>query len=139
MDNKEINLKTGVGDLTFSMNQQDIIQLLGQPNGIDEENLNDCLVYYYDDLALAVVFVEIENQFVIDSFEMENDTYKLWHTSIFNQPFESIIELFKQNEISEFEAIQDEYSTYILYQNLYIGCDYGLNKVSDICVSNPNL
>lgn len=78
MNIQQIHLTTGVGDLTFTMSEQEIIERLGEPSYIDNDTLNDCLVYYYNDLDLAVVFVEIDGQKVIDSFEMENANYQLW-------------------------------------------------------------
>lgn len=136
---QRINVTTGVGDLKFTMSEQDIIQLLGKPTTIDTDTLNKCLVYYYDDLNLAVVFVEIDGQMIIDSFEMENVCYQLWDKPIVKQNFNAIIDLFKQNNISDFEQHKNEYGSYIMYKNLFIEFDKENDIATDFSLSNPTL
>lgn len=144
MNIQQIHLTTGVGDLTFTMSEQEIIERLGEPSHIDNDTLNDCLVYYYNDLDLAVVFVEIDGQKVIDSFEMENANYQLWQTPIFSQSFDTMVELFKQNPRSDFEQHSfeqhnNEYGCYIIYDNLFIEFDKETYTATDFSLSNPNL
>lgn len=139
MNIQQIHLTTGVGDLTFTMSEQEIIERLGEPSHIDNDTLNDCLVYYYNDLDLAVVFVEIDGQKVIDSFEMENANYQLWQTPIVGQSLDTMVDLFKQNNISNFEQHNNEYGCYIIYDNLFIEFDKETYTATDFSLSNPNL
>lgn len=140
MNNREISLETGVGELLFTMNEQEIIEKLGKPDCIDNDNLNDCIAYYYDDLNLGVIFVEIENKLVIENFELEDDSYTLFGTPIVNQPYHKMINFFEQNNIVDFEMLDDELDKHIIYQNLFISFySYNKGNVSDICLSNPNL
>lgn len=138
MNNREIDLQNGVGDLHFSMNQQQFISILGQPTQIDNDDLNGCIAYYYNEMELGVIFVETGDKLVIDSFELDDKSYTLNGISIYDKSFEEIVKLLNQNGMNELD-INDEcgYRT-IMYQNLFIGFN-DKNEVDNLAISNPNL
>ena len=119
---KEIIPGVGIEDVKFSMTQEEVIKLLGNPAGVDD-SIAEQPVYYYDEIGLAIVFQWLGRHYKIHSFEIDRDLYTLWQAAVIGQPYEAIVELIKDNGVKDYvEYNSNSASEYIsLYQSQSCG------------------
>ena len=90
-----------INNIKFSMTQEEVRKLLGNPAGVDD-SIAEQPVYYYDEIGLAIVFQWLGGHYKIHSFEIDRDLYTLWKVSVIGQPYETIVQLIKDNGVKDY-------------------------------------
>lgn len=133
--NKVINPSYSVDNLNFSMSEPEIKTILGEPTTIDNIEENH-LVYYYQDLGLGIIFCVVDNQMIINSFEIEKVGYTLWGENIMNFSYDEIINLLVKKGLDYW--LDNYYSDrYIFCHN--IAFEFEKEFISLLTVYNPKL
>ena len=98
---QEIIPSVGINNINFSMPQNELKTILGNPAYIDDSIIEQP-VYYYDEIGLAIVFEWIDGHYKTHSFEIDKDLYTLWNVSIIGQTYETIIQLLKDSGVKDY-------------------------------------
>ncbi len=115
---KQIIPGVGVDKLKFGMTRDEVTQLIGNPEEIDnipddEDVMIESLEsWFYDEMELTLVFDE-DYEWKLVSMAISDEHYTLFGEPIVGRPLNEIIDLFKKNkvEITDRFDVSDESST----------------------------
>lgn len=103
-----INIKKGLGDITFGMPVEDVVALLGEAeevecmdNAVDETTT----ILHYDD-GMLTLFFEGENP-VLECIDMSDDTATLFGEKVFDMSEKEIVQLMVKNNYFEQDADEE--------------------------------
>lgn len=104
---KEINIYPlkGINNLIFGLRQEDVKNILGPPDDIeqiDEDEELTSVIWQYWDLGVTIFFDEMDNT-VFSSAEIENPDALIFGKRIFDLSEKEAILLFKENGFSELD------------------------------------
>jgi len=105
----EIKIGIGIENLFFGMKQTEIKCILGEPNKINEDEMEDGIVYYYNDKMIKLKF-DKEEDYKLNSIEVHNQEIKLFNQNIFRKTKCEIEEILESNGYFKFEY--EEYTTF---------------------------
>lgn len=136
---KEIIPGVGIEDVKFSMTQEEVIKLLGNPAGVDD-SIAEQPVYYYDEIGLAIIFQWLGSYYKIHSFEIDRDVYTLWQASVIGQSYETIVQLIKDNGVKDYvEYNSNSTSRVILCESANLSFSFENGIVDSLTLYNPIL
>ncbi len=105
-----IKIKESLGDIRLSMNEKEVIELLGNPSEVEvlEEEDDDfhAIIWYYDDKNLSLFFNEDMDLFSIES---DHKGLEIFGKKIHKMKAEELIALFKENGYTEFEKEEESW------------------------------
>ena len=133
----EIRPKYGIGNFTFGMKVQEVIEMLGKPDKIynDEDDENQ-LLYQYNKNKLRLTFYQ-EHDGRLGYIRCANPALTYQGKSIINIPIEKVKEEVFGKLIHEWEF--EDYDLFATYLNkeywLVLNVDY--NEVTDIELGVP--
>lgn len=136
---KEIIPKVGIEGVKFSMTQEEVSKLLGNPAGVDD-SIAEQPVYYYDAIGLAIVFQWLGDHYKIHSFEIDRDLYTLWQAAVIGQPYEAIVQLIKDNGVKDYvEYTSNSTSRVIMCESANLSFSIENGIVDSLTLYNPIL
>ena len=102
MNLKEITPKIGLGEMHFGISQEDVREMLGEPNEIDtaDDELDDGLEFWhYDDREISVAFDAMHNnQLISMAISSNNYTYK--NQGFIGKTADEIIDFLEEENIN---------------------------------------
>ena len=105
-----IKIKDSLGDIRLSMNENEVIELLGNPSEVEvlEEEGDEfyAIIWYYDDKNLSLFFNEDMDLFCIES---DHQDLELFGKKIHKMKAEDLIALFKENGYSDFDREEESW------------------------------
>ena len=103
----EIKIGLGLDNLIFGMLQEDVIDLMGEPDKISDTEKENGVVYYYNDQLIKVKFDQEEGSklYAIEAFNQES---VMFDNRIMNKDKREIVELLKTRGYHEIE--EEEYT-----------------------------
>jgi len=107
-DGKPMEIKIGIGldNIVFGIFQEDVINLLGEPDKISETEKVDGIVYYYNNQMIKIKFDLLENG-KLYSFEVYNPKVTMFNREIINKEKNEILDLLKLNGYCD--TVQEDY------------------------------
>lgn len=138
-ERKEIIPEVGIENIKFSMMQEEVRNLLGNPADIDD-SIAEQPVYYYDEIGLAIVFQWLDGHFKIHSFEIDKDLYTLWNAAIIGQTYQVIVQLIKDNAVKDYVEYNSNSTSRVIMcesSNLSFSIENGV--VDSLTLYNPIL
>ncbi|WP_066834460.1 hypothetical protein [Rufibacter ruber] len=107
----EIKLGYGIGDLRFGLTMDDVEEIMGEPEEIeesDEEDEFEHKAWNYWDTGFSFYFDQ-EDDYRLSCIETANPNVTLWGKKIFELSQQEVEDLFKQHGIQsvEKEKIED--------------------------------
>ena len=103
---EEIKLGTGLGDIRFGLNMDEIETLLGEPEEIEESDDEDEFehqAWNYWDEGYSLYF-DKEDDYRLSCIETANPNVTLWGKRIFEMNQPEIMEMFKEKGITDYET-----------------------------------
>jgi hypothetical protein len=112
----EIKPLKGLGELTFGMTEQQVIDYLGIPDekelldDFDESDDEQTLIYHFDNYDISAFFEGKGDEKRLVNIETGNHEATLFGKSIFVMPEADIIKLMKENKFADMddEMLEDE-------------------------------
>jgi len=136
---KEIVPEVGIEGTKFSMTQEELRKLLGNPAAVDD-SIAEQPVYYYDEIGLAIVFQWLDNHYKIHSFEIDRDLYTLWQAAVIGQPHEVVVQLIKDNGVNDYvEYNSNSTSRVIMCESANLSFSIENGVVDSLTLYNPIL
>lgn len=136
---KEIVPEIGIEGVKLSMTQEEVRKLLGTPAGVDD-SITEQPVYYYDEIGLAIVFQWLGSHYKIHSFEIDRDLYTLWQAAVIGQPYETIVQLIKDNGVKDYvEYNSNSTSRVIMCESANLSFSIEKGVVDSLTLYNPIL
>lgn len=110
MINKDIRLGKGLGKIKFGLTMDEVEELLGEPEEIEESDEEDefehqAWNYWEDGVSL---YFDKEDDYRLSCIETANRDVQLWDERIFEMSREQIMHLFADNNISDPEEEEME-------------------------------
>jgi len=102
----EIKIGIGLENLVFGMYQEEIEKVMGKPDKILEEEIDNVIVCYFNDALIKTKFDKDED-LKMESIEVFNPNAYMFNQRIINKNKEEIIDLLKANGYCEIE--QEDY------------------------------
>lgn len=105
-----INIKKGLGDITFDMPVEDIVNILGQATEVENiDNAADesTTVLHYDELGLTL-FCEGENP-TLQCIDISNEDCTLFGEDIFSLNEKQIVQLMVKHEYFEQDVDNEDW------------------------------
>lgn len=99
----EIRLGQGIGDLKFGLSMDDIEEIMGEPEEIeesDEEDEFEHKAWNYWDTGFSFYF-DKEDDYRLSCIETANPNVTLWGQRIFEMSMNEVADLFKKKGIAE--------------------------------------
>lgn len=109
----EVNVGVGLDNLIFGMSQEEIKSILGEPNKINNDELDYGIVYYFNKEMITTKFDE-EEGLKLYSIDVYNTDVILLKQKIIGKSIEDIKNILIKNGYSNFEY-EDYHSFDILY------------------------
>jgi hypothetical protein len=101
----------GLGDLTFGMKAEEVKNILGEPEEIEDiDNSGEfkTVIWHYWAKGLSVFFDE-DNGMKLSSIEVDNSVATLWGNLIFQMTEPQIINLFKEKGYEEVDSEEQDW------------------------------
>lgn len=138
-----IYLGCSLDDIFFGLAISDVIQLLGNPNKINEDEREGFIVYYYNK-KMAKFYFSLEDHNKLYTIEVFHpDTY-LWNQKVIGMRMSEIEELLKENSLYT-EGVEDyDYFEAIFCREIWSVFCFEYDRLKSIefsvlCDENNNL
>ena len=110
MINKDIRLGKGLGKIKFGLTMEEVEELLGEPEEVEESDEEDefeheAWNYWEDGYSL---YFDKEDNYRLSCIETANRDVQLWGERIFEMSKDQIIQLFSDNDIKNPEEEEAE-------------------------------
>lgn len=109
----EIKIGIGIENLFFGMSEEEVREILGKPDKINEEEKVDGTVYYYNSKIIKLKF-DKRQQCRLYSIEVHNPQMRMFGNNIFLKTQEEIEYYLKSNGYFDFE-----YYNYDAFETLF--------------------
>src|SRR5688572_15165862 len=103
---EEIKLGTGLGEIKFGLNMDEIEELLGEPEEVeesDEEDEFEHQAWNYWDEGYSLYF-DKEDDYRLSCIETANPNVTLWGKRIFEMSQSEIMDMFKEKGLTDYET-----------------------------------
>ena len=138
MTNHEIVIDKGYGDITFNMNKEDVLELLGKPDEesvIDEKDLIYADVWTYLD-GMVTIFFEYNPEPFLANIEISDKRATLFGKNIIEATDNEVIELMKDNNYKKFDSDSEPWGEKsISFGNGLIDFYFDNQKLVSVCLS----
>ena len=118
----EIIPKKGLGDLTFGMDMEKVVSVLGEPEEVDnfegDEELNAVLLHYQDK-GFSVFFEGVTRQ-VVAGIETDYSGATLFGKKVIGMTEEEAIDLMKKNGVPDFDKDTEEGETRLSFEEIMV-------------------
>ncbi|MFC6996557.1 hypothetical protein [Rufibacter roseus] len=101
----EIQLGRGIGDLTFGLSMEQVEDIMGEPEEIEESSEEDEFehkAFNYWDTGFSFYF-DKEDDYRLSCIETANPNVTLWGKKIFELSLQEVEDLFKANGVQSVE------------------------------------
>ena len=110
MINKDIRLGKGLGKIKFGLTMEEVEELIGEPEEIEESDEEDefeheAWNYWEDGYSL---YFDKEDDYRLSCIETANREVQLWGERIFEMSKDQIVRLFNDNDITDMEEEEAE-------------------------------
>lgn len=110
MINKEIRLGKGLGKIKFGLTMEEVEQLIGEPEEVeesDEEDEFEHQAWNYWEEGYSLYF-DKEDDYRLSCIETANREVQIWGDRVFEMSRDQVMQLFADNEITEHEEEEAE-------------------------------
>lgn len=114
MNNTDITVGKGFGDIHFGMTRDELEKIAGKPTEVDafeydEEEKNETESWHYDEIEFSVSFDEIDD-WKLGTIAVSSDKFTLHGKTVIGQPKDKVMAILKEMELgdSESDIIQDD-------------------------------
>jgi hypothetical protein len=139
MENTEIKVKEGLGDIMFLSSIEEVIKILGEPtedeaiNEIDDSHHSRLL--HYDHLGLSASFDEEEN-WTLTSIAISEEEYNINDVNLIGLNKSDFLEKIKTLDLGEYieeEFNEDDYeSTVLNFDDSHLTCWFENDELQEI-------
>jgi len=139
MENTEIKVKKGLGDIRFLSSIEEVIKILGEPtedeaiNEIDDSHHSRLL--HYDHLGLSASFDEEEN-WTLTSIAISEEEYNINGVNLIGLNKSEFLEKIKSLDLGEYieeEFNEDDYeSTVLNFDDSHLTCWFENDELQEI-------
>ena len=139
MENTEIKVKEGLGDIMFLSSIEEVIKILGEPtedeaiNEIDDSHHSRLL--HYDHLGLSASFDEEEN-WTLTSIAISEEEYNINDVNLIGLNKSEFLEKIKSLDLGEYieeEFNEDDYeSTVLNFDDSHLTCWFENDELQEI-------
>lgn len=95
----------GFGEIKFGMSQDEVENILGEPDEVEEQNYGQgeaAEVYYYDELGISMSF-DAEEEFRLVEISFEDDNFLLYDLIHVGQPIEEVLTLADKAQMGAYD------------------------------------
>jgi hypothetical protein len=142
MTNHEIDLFKGYGKITFDLNKEAVVKLLGKPDEesvIDEKDLIYADVWTYLD-GLITIFFEYDPEPYMANIEISDHKATLFGKNIIGASDTEIIELMRNNNYKTYDAESEPWGEKsISFGNGLVDFYFENQKLVSVCLSRPTV
>ncbi len=118
----EIVPKVGLGDLTFGMDMEKVVSVLGEPEEVDnfegDEELNAVLLHYQDK-GFSVFFEGVTRQ-VVAGIETDYSKATLFGEKVIGMTEEEVIKLMTRNGFPDFDKDTEEGEIRLSFEEIMV-------------------
>lgn len=139
MENTEIKVKEGLGDIRFLSSIEDVINVLGEPT--EDESINEIddshhsRLLHYDHLGLSASFDEEEN-WTLTSIAISEEEYNINGVNLIGLNKSEFIEKIKPLNLGDFikeEFNEEDYkSTVLNFDDSHLTCWFENDELQEI-------
>lgn len=139
MENTEIKIKEGLGDIRFLSSIEDVINILGEPT--EDESINEIddshhsRLLHYDHLGLSASFDEEEN-WTLTSIAISEEEYNINGVNLIGLNKSEFIEKIKPLNLGDFikeEFNEEDYkSTVLNFDDSHLTCWFENDELQEI-------
>ena len=139
MENTEIKVKEGLGDIRFLSSIEDVINILGEPT--EDESINEIddshhsRLLHYDHLGLSASFDEEEN-WTLTSIAISEEEYNINGVNLIGLNKSEFIEKIKPLNLGDFikeEFNEEDYkSTVLNFDDSHLTCWFENDELLEI-------
>jgi len=139
MENTEIKVKEGLGDIRFLSSIEDVINILGEPT--EDESINEIddshhsRLLHYDHLGLSASFDEEEN-WTLTSIAISEEEYNINGVNLIGLNKSEFIEKIKPLNLGDFikeEFNEEDYkSTVLNFDDSHLTCWFENDELQEI-------
>jgi hypothetical protein len=139
MENTEIKVKEGLGDIRFLSSIEEVIKILGEPtedeaiNEIDDSHHSRLL--HYDHLGLSASFDEEEN-WTLTSIAISEEEYNINGVNLIGLNKSEFLEKIKSLDLGEYieEEFNEDYyeSTVLNFDDSHLTCWFENDELQEI-------
>ena len=139
MENTEIKVKEGLGDIMFLSSIEEVIKILGEPtedeaiNEIDDSHHSRLL--HYDHLGLSASFDEEEN-WTLTSIAISEEEYNINGVNLIGLNKSEFLEKIKSLDLGEYieEEFNEDYyeSTVLNFDDSHLTCWFENDELQEI-------
>ena len=139
MENSEIKVKEGLGDIKFLSSIEDVRKLLGEPtedeaiNEVDDSHHSRLL--HYDHLGLSASFDEEEN-WTLTSIAISEEEYNIKGVNLIGSNKSDFLEKIKNLDLGEYheeEFNEEDYeSTVLNFDDSHLTCWFENDELQEI-------
>ncbi|MGN0292458.1 MAG: hypothetical protein ACI4D3_00470 [Lachnospiraceae bacterium] len=129
--NIKIKFGVGLGQIFFGMVPSEVISILGNPDKINDDEREGCVVYYYNELMTRLFFDLENNNRLITIFVSNPDAY-VWNQKIIGMRKTDFESLLDKNKIPS--RIYDDYKIFdsIFCEEIWSVFGFQYDKLTDI-------
>lgn len=127
----EIKIGIGLDDLIFGMSQEEVKNILGKPDKVNDIEKNKGIVYYFYNELIKTKFDE-EEDLKLYSIEVHNPNVLMFNQKVINKTKEEIKRLLIDNGYAKLEY--EDYETFetIFCEDIWATFEFELNRLRNI-------
>lgn len=127
----EIKIGIGLDSIRFGLLQPELIKILGQPDKINNEEREDHVVLYFNNIMTKFYF-NLDSQGKLCSIATINPEASLFGQSVIGLAKENIISLLQTNGVSSFDCEDYESFDTIFCEEIWSSFTFEFNRLREI-------
>jgi len=127
----EIKIGIGLDNLVFGMSQEEVKNTLGEPDKVNEREMDNAIVYYFNNELIKAKFDE-EEDLKLYSIEVHNPEVLMFNKKVMNLTKGEIESLLINNGYTKIK--HQDYDTFdtIICEEIWTTFEFGFNRLRNI-------